>query len=161
MIKKLTANANHYPTEALHMAYVNNRVDGEAYKHLAARLRIGARKLFATAKEMFEVLQKAYSNINQAHTAINKFWDLKMTKDFNSFWAKFQVLASELDHNEVTLISELKYKLTPSLSRAMASGVSRPKDIYEYAQQCQLTYQDLKDIELWTLAANFGGNRYN
>ena len=92
---------------------------------------------------------------------MNKFWDLKMTKDFNSFWAKFQILASELDHNETTLICKLKYKLTPLLSWVMAGGVSRPKDIYEYAQQCQLAYQDLKDIKLQTPAANFGGNRYN
>ena len=84
-----------------------------------------------------------------------------MTKDFNSFWAKFQVLASELDHNEATLISKLKYKLTPLLSRAMAGSVSRLKDIYEYAQQCQLAYQNLKDIKLQTSATNFGGNWYN
>ena len=43
----------------------------------------------------------------------------------------------------------------------MADGVSQLKDIHEYAQQCQLAYQDLKDIELRTPAANFGGNRYN
>ena len=161
MVKKLTANADHYPTKALRMVYVDSRVDGEAYKHLAARSKIGAWKPFATTEEMFEVLQKAYGNVNQAHTAMNKFQDLKMTKDFNSFWAKFQVLASELDHNKATLISELKYKLTPLLSWAMAGGVSRPKNIHEYAQQCQLAYQDLKDIKLWTPAANFSGNRYN
>ena len=161
MIKKLTANADHYPTEALCMIYVDSCVDGEAYKHLAARSRIGAWKLFATAKEMFEILQKAYGNVNRAHTAINKFQDLKMMKDFNSFWAEFQVLASELDHNEATLISELKYKLTLSLFWAMAGDVSRAKNIYVYAQQCQLAYQDLKDIKLQTPAANFSGNRYN
>ena len=116
MVKKLTANANHYLTEALRMAYVDSRVDREAYKHLAARLRIDARKPLATAEEMFEVLQKTYGDVNRAHTAMNKFRDLKITKNFNSFWAKFQVLASELDYNEATLISELKYKLTPSLS---------------------------------------------
>ena len=55
------------------MAYVDSRVDREAYKHLAARSRISARKLFATAEEMFEILQKTYSNVNQAYTAINKF----------------------------------------------------------------------------------------
>ena len=148
MVKKLTVNANHYPIEILCIAYINSRVDEEAYKHLAARLRISAQKLFATAKEMFKVLQKAYGNINQAYTAMNKFWDLKMTKDFNSFWAEFQVLASKLDHNEATLISELKYKLPPLLFQAIAGGVSWPKDIYEYAQQCQLAYQDLKDIKL-------------
>ena len=84
-----------------------------------------------------------------------------MTKDFNSFQAKFQILASELDHNKATLISELKYKLTPSLSQAMAGSGSQLKDIHEYAQQCQLAYQDLKDIELRTPAANFSSNWYN
>ena len=84
-----------------------------------------------------------------------------MTKDFNSFWAEFQVLASELDHNESTLISELKFKLTPSLFQAIASGVSRPKNIHKYAKQCQKAYQDLKDIEIRTPAANLAGNWYN
>ena len=84
-----------------------------------------------------------------------------MTKDFNSFWAEFQVLASELDHNKATLISELKFKLILLLSQAMASGVSRPTDIHEYAKQCQQTYQDLKNIEIQTPVTNFAGNQYN
>ena len=161
MVKKLTANADHYPTETLRMAYINSRVDREAYKHLAARSRIGARKPFAMAEEMFKVLQKAYGDVNRKHTAMNKFRDLKMTKDFNSFWAKFQVLTSELDHNKATLISELKFKLTPLLSQAMAGGVSQPTDIYEYAKQCQQTYQNLKDIKIRTPITNFAGNQYN
>ena len=136
MVKKLTANADHYPTETLRIAYVDSCIDREAYKYLAARSKIGAQKPFPIAEEMFKVLQKAYGNFNWAHTAINKFWDLKITKDFNSFWAEFQVLASELDHNEATLISELKYKLTPLLFWAMADNVSRPTDIHEYAKQC-------------------------
>ena len=83
-----------------------------------------------------------------------------MTKDFNSFWAEFQVLASELNHNKSTLITKLKYKLTLLLSWAMTGGVSRSKNLYTYAQQCQLAYQDLKDIKLQTPAANFDGNWY-
>ena len=140
MVKKLTANTDHYPTETLYMAYVNSCIDGEIYKHLVARSKIDAQKPFATTKKMFEVLQKTYSNVNWAHTVMNKFQDLKMIKNFNNFWIKFQVLASKLDHNEATFISKLKYKLTPSLSWAMAGSVSRPKDIHEYAQQCQLAY---------------------
>ena len=89
IVKKLTANANHYSTEALCMAYINSHMDREVYKHLAARSKIGAWKLFATAEEMFEVLQKIYGDVNQKHTAMNKFRDLKMTKNFNSFWAMF------------------------------------------------------------------------
>ena len=158
MVKKLTTNANHYPTKALRITYIDSCMNKEAYKYLAARSRIGAQRLFATAEEMFEVLQKAYGDVNQAHITMNKFWDLKMTKDLNSFWTKFQILVSELDHNEATLISELKYKLTPLLFRVIADGVSWLKDIHEYAQQCQLAYQDLKDIELQTSAANFDSN---
>ena len=160
IVKKLSANADHYLTKTLRMAYVNSHVDREAYKHLAARSKIDAQKPFTTAEKMFEVLQKAYGDVNQKHTAINKFQDLKMTKDFNSFWAKFQILALELDHNKSTFIIELIYKLISLLLQAITSGVSRPKNLHEYVQQCQLAYQDLKDIKLWTPAANFGGNWY-
>ena len=73
MAKKLAANADHYDTKALHMAYMDSCVDGNVYKHLAARSRIGAQKLFATAEEMFEILQKTYEDVNQKHTAMNKF----------------------------------------------------------------------------------------
>ena len=89
MAKKLTANVDHYNTEALHMTYVDSRIDGDAYKHLATQLRIGAKKPFSTAEKMFKVFQKAYDDVNWQHTAMNKFKDLKMTKDFNSFWVEF------------------------------------------------------------------------
>ena len=84
-----------------------------------------------------------------------------MTKNFNSFWAEFQVLASELIYNKAILISELKFKLSLLLSWAMVGGMSRPTDIYEYAKQCQQTYQDLKDIKIQMPVANFARNRYN
>ena len=56
MIKKLTVNADYYPAKALRMAYVNSYVNEEAYKHLVAKSRISAWKLFATTEEMFKVL---------------------------------------------------------------------------------------------------------
>ena len=64
IVKKLAANAGYYDTEALRMAYVNSCIDSNAYKHLAARSRISARRPFATAEKIFKVLQKAYSNVN-------------------------------------------------------------------------------------------------
>ena len=73
MVKKLTANVDYYPTKALRMAYIDSDVDREAYKHLAARSKISARNPFAMAEKMFEVLQKAYRDVNQKHTAMNKF----------------------------------------------------------------------------------------
>lgn len=43
----------------------------------------------------------------------------------------------------------------------MAGGVSRPKNIHKYAKQCQEAYQDLKNIENQTPAANVAENQYN
>lgn len=45
------------------------------------------------------------------------------------------MIASELEHNEATLIIELKHKLAPALVRA-SGGATRPKDIHQYAEQC-------------------------
>lgn len=56
MIKKLIANTDHYLIKALHMAYIDIYVDEEAYKYLAARLKISAWKPFVTTEEMFEIL---------------------------------------------------------------------------------------------------------
>ena len=55
---------NHYNTKALRIVYVDNCVDKDRYKHLAARFKIEVRKPFAIAEKMFEVLQKAYDNVN-------------------------------------------------------------------------------------------------
>lgn len=81
-----------------------------------------------------------------------------MTRDFNNFWAEFQILMSELDHSKATLMGKLKYKLTLSLSQAIAGGVSQPKNIYKYAKHCQQAYQELKDIKQQIPAANSAGN---
>ena len=40
MVKKLNANADYYPIEALCMAYVDSCMDRKVYKYLAARSRI-------------------------------------------------------------------------------------------------------------------------
>ena len=136
MVKKLTVNADHDSTELAGMTYVDGRVNGDAYLPLKARASIDAANPFATAKEMLETLRDAFGDTNRKHTAMNTFRDLRMTKDFNSFWTEFQILSSELDHNESTLVSELRHKLTPSLSRAMAGGITRPTNVNEYAEQC-------------------------
>ena len=64
IVKKLNTNANHYLAKALRIAYIDSCIDGEAYKHLAARLKIGARKPFSMVEEIFEVLQKVYDDVN-------------------------------------------------------------------------------------------------
>lgn len=80
---------------------MDSRVEGDAWKHLEARLDLKSKKPFTNAKQMFEVLRKASGDVNKKRTAMNKFRDLRMTKDFSSFWAEFQVLSSQLDHSHL------------------------------------------------------------
>ena len=148
MRSKLAANDDHMPSELLKKAYVENRVGGEAMGHLEPRLRKGAMKPFLTAEEMFDQLERTYGDPNRKQTAMNDFRYLRQgSKDFNTFWAEFQRLAAELDHNEATLISELKHKLSWGMNRQLATGAEAPTDLYEFAHKCQRLYQDLKDLD--------------
>lgn len=98
------------------MDYIENRCDGAAMSHLAPRRRKDTLRPFTTGEEMFDLLERVYGDPNRQHTAMNKFRALRMKdKDFNTFWAEFLRLAADLDHGDATLISELTYKLTPSL----------------------------------------------
>ena len=148
MRSKLAANEDHMPTEVLKKAYVENRVGGEAMGHLEPRLRKGAIRSFVTAEEIFDQLERTYGDPNRKQNAMNSFRALKQgSKDFNTFWAEFQRLAAELEHNEATLISELKYKLSWEMSLQLATGDQAPTDLYAFAQKCQRLYQDLKDSD--------------
>ena len=130
------------------MDYIENRCDGAAMGHLAPRRRPDSPRPFSTGEEMFELLERVYGDPNRQHTAMNKFRALRMKdKEFSTFWAEFQRLAADLDHGDATLISELTYKLTPSLQRQLATGERQPTNLYEYAERCQRAYQGLKDAE--------------
>ena len=65
MRSKLLANEDHMPTEILRKAYVENRVNGDAMRHIEARLRKGAAKPFETAEEMLELLERIYGDPNR------------------------------------------------------------------------------------------------
>ena len=64
MRRKHSANADHFPTEQMCIAYVEGRVEEEADKHVAARLRQEAGNPFTMAKEVFAVLFKACGDTN-------------------------------------------------------------------------------------------------
>ena len=107
MERKLTENTDHYPTEQARITYVDSFVKYPASLHLAPRLKDNAINKFTTAKKIFDALCAAYEDTDKEHTAHVKFYDLWMTKDFNSFWVEFLALASKLNSNESTLIIEM------------------------------------------------------
>ena len=159
MRRKLSTNADWWNTDELRITYVDNLTENPAAKHLAARLRDNAPNRFTTAEEMFAVLQTAYGDTDKEHTARVKFQELRMTSDFSSFWAEFQVLASELKSHESTLIIEMQQKLTPALSRALAA-LPKPTNLQVYAEQCQNAYRNLQDLDKRVNKATASSSRY-
>ena len=70
MRNKLKANADHFPINALKIAYVESRVGGEAALHLAPRMREDAINLFTTADELLDCLSKVYGDPNRRYIAM-------------------------------------------------------------------------------------------
>lgn len=62
---KLRANEDHYTTEALRIAYIENRTGGDAAKHLAPRLREDSLNYFQNADEMLKYLEAIYLDPNR------------------------------------------------------------------------------------------------
>ena len=60
MRSKLEANADHFLTETLRKAYVENRIGGDANKHIAPRLRKDSRNPFHTAEDIFACLFRVF-----------------------------------------------------------------------------------------------------
>ncbi|ELR02738.1 hypothetical protein GMDG_05684 [Pseudogymnoascus destructans 20631-21] len=65
---KLEANLDHFPTPALQMGYVQSRLGGKASSHINPRLRSTQNK-FQTVEEMFEVLDRVFSDPDCHFTA--------------------------------------------------------------------------------------------
>ena len=118
------------------MGYVENRVGSTAIKHLAPRLRSGSANPFQLAEEMLEALERVFGDLNRRMTALQEFRKLYQgNKDFNSFWAEFQRLSTEIDYSLETLIDELRHKVSAELERAIITETD-PVDVYALACKC-------------------------
>jgi hypothetical protein len=67
MRSKLKANADHYPTDDLKMAYTENRIGGEAALHIAPCIRETALNQFKTANEILDLLSQVYGDPDRRH----------------------------------------------------------------------------------------------
>jgi hypothetical protein len=116
MQSKLEANQDHFPTPALQISYIQSRVVGTATLHINPRLRPTTTNKFKTVDEIFEVLDKVFSDPDRKYTARQAYRKLYQNKDtFATFWAEFQRLTVELDIDEETLINDLCHKVNTKM----------------------------------------------
>ncbi|KAL1971411.1 hypothetical protein VTN31DRAFT_2343 [Thermomyces dupontii] len=97
MRNKLRENADHFPTESSKTAYVENRTDGDAARHIAPRMRDDHPERYQTAEEIFEHLSSIYVDPNKLQIAKDEYRDLVMRNgdDSHAFLTKFLHLAGE------------------------------------------------------------------
>ena len=119
------------------MIYVQSQVGGDAMGHLAPRLHQDTVIRFTTVQKMLECLEAVYGDPNWKRNSWNKYQNLwQEDRDFNTFWAKFQHLAANLDHNEATLIDDLVHKSHHTIQLQLATGNKLPTSLSALALCC-------------------------
>lgn len=149
---KFRANADHYQTEELKMAYIESRTSGDAAKHLAPRFREGVVHQFQTSAEILAYLERIYLDPNRIQKAKNTFHQLFMRKseDFHTFLTKFQHLAAEAEVPESSYKYELNSKLPVELKKAVAasyiSSTSNFNDFSDYCSQIAQAHHEADEL---------------
>lgn len=132
---KLEANADHYNTAKLRMAYFSTRVGGKAKRHLTARMRAQSTNPFTDSDQMAEVMLSAYGDHDPEATAERAFAKLYQGKmPFPEFWAEFQRLAADLDVTDRWLMTQLRQKLNDEMQESIIND--NPKTLAKFAQKC-------------------------
>ena len=148
MKNKLNANINHYTTEELKMAYIENQTRGGAAQHLAPRLREEATNKFTTADEMFKHLENVYLNLNHLQTAKNSFQRLIMHQNdnFHEFLTNFLHLAGEAKISEDKYKYELNSKLSFDLQKLVITNFISSSFFTEFLFHCFQAFHTLQNI---------------
>jgi len=117
MENKLLANKDHYPNEAIHIAYVQNCVEGTAADHLTLWICRETINHFKTADKMFCHLKSIFQDPNWLNNAKFQFHQLKMniTDSYHNFLTKFLHLAGEAQISKSEYKEELFHWLTQKL----------------------------------------------
>ena len=119
------------------MAYVMNRMGGMAFGHLEPRAQENRlARPWKDLNEMLAYLKRVFGDPNRRQNAEYEFRVLYQTGNFNTFWAEFLWLSSELDRNKATLIRVLTHKLSLDMQFYLINGDEQPTDLFQYAKRC-------------------------
>jgi hypothetical protein len=150
MQNKLKENANWFSIDVQKKTYVRIRIDDDAMKHLIFRFFKNSIKSYIISKKIFDDLYQIFDDSNRRTNVMKAYRRLKQMrsfKDFNTFWTKFQRLASDSElYNQKTLLEDLKDKMSYELQKAFATESYKATDLYEFVKMCRYTNQILRDV---------------
>jgi len=149
MRNKLRENADHFPTESSKIAYIENRTDGDAARHIAPRMREDHPERYETAEDIFQHLASIYENPNKLQIAKEDYRDLVMRDgdDYHAFLTGFLHLAGEAQVSARDYKSDFLSKLSPSLKRMVATSFATTSSFKEFQDICSQAAHVLKSID--------------
>lgn len=152
MNQKLTANADHFDTPQLRIAYVASRCEGKTRKHITPRMRDNAMNPYTDSKDVLNHLKTIYDDPNRVTTAKHQFRQLYMkTSDkFHDFLSEFLYLAAEAGVAEDDWKDELYNKLTTKLQELCISSSIHESTFQEFSSAVSQTASRLEVINYRT-----------
>lgn len=159
MKNKLRANADHFHTPELRIAYVVGRCTGDALKHVSPRMRDGATSKYFDADDIFEHLDSVYGDPNRVVNAKRRYHSLMMKPNdkFHSFLSEFLYLADEAGVNVDDRKEDLYNELTTELQKLVINEADREDGTFtEFTSHCSRTANRLEVIQNRQRGGRFG-----
>lgn len=138
MEDKLAANADHYDTPALRMAYVRSRTEGRAREHLLARSRPGIPNPYLDSSDIFSHLQTIYSDVTRIPVAKATFRSLyQRAQRFQEFLSDFIYWATEAEEPADKWKEELYHRISFNLQdKVMRERMDSTVSFEQLAEAC-------------------------
>jgi hypothetical protein len=144
---KLFSDPTRFPTPTIRMAYTFNRLQGRAQAQVLPFIKGETIELKDT-EDIIRILQNAFGDPDPVATARAKLANLKQgKKEFNAYFAKFQMLVSKLNWNEDTKLDALREGILHDLRRLLL-GRTKKLSFNELVALCQETDTKSRAIHL-------------
>ncbi len=118
---KLDANANHYSTEKIRIAYVVSRLEGDADQQTYAKRRVDASSPYQSLSELLKHLKGIYEDQDLIRKCRREYVALKqLNKPFSSFYSEFTRIFSFLNYDDATLMNDIQNKINNRLQDALS-----------------------------------------
>jgi hypothetical protein len=144
---KLFSDPTRFPTPAIRMAYTFNRLQGRAQAQILPFIKGGTIEL-GDAEDIIRILHNAFGDPDPVATARAKLSTLKQgKKEFNTYFAEFQMLVSKLNWNEDAKLDALREGLSHDLRRLLL-GRTKNLTFDELVTLCQETDTESRAIHL-------------
>ncbi|ODH12532.1 hypothetical protein ACO22_06601, partial [Paracoccidioides brasiliensis] len=163
MKNKLWENADHYPTEHMRIAYIENQTDGDAAHHIAPCMEEDHPEQYQTAEEIFEHLKSIYEDANKLQNAKSDYHKLIMRNgdNYHEFVTKFLHLAGEAKIAKEDYKTDFNDKLFFDLQRMVAVANATTNTYAEFQKICAQAAHTLQTINATQKSKSLWGNGSN